>query len=112
MGDGGARFMLSGDTAFHAGQRKCMHAQMYKGNWEVNIKAFYAQITDKLIEEKSYKLAGKNFVDIIRDVGNIGPVHFASRKYAPDPSLATRHLVLMEDGERHVQPSAQDQGQP
>ncbi|KAK8076499.1 hypothetical protein PG994_003771 [Apiospora phragmitis] len=81
MGDGGSRFMLSGDTAFHAGQRRCMHEQMYKDNWQTNIKAFYAQITDKLIKEKSYKLAGKNFVDIIRDVGNIGPVHFASRMF-------------------------------
>ncbi|KAK7937986.1 heme peroxidase [Apiospora aurea] len=81
MGDGGSRFMLSGDTAFHAGQRRCMHEQMYKDNWQTSIKTFYAQITDKLIKEKSYKLAGKNFVDIIRDVGNIGPVHFASRMF-------------------------------
>lgn len=83
MGEGGSRFMLSGDTAFHAGQRRCMHEQMYKDNWQANIKVFYAQITDKLIKEKSYKLAGKNFVDIIRDVGNIGPVHFASRESLP-----------------------------
>ncbi|KAH9994375.1 linoleate diol synthase [Xylariaceae sp. FL0662B] len=79
MGDGGRRFMLSGDSALHAGQRKCMHDQLYKDGWHAHIKSFYSQITDQLIKEKSYKLAGQNFVDVIRDVGNIGPVHFASR---------------------------------
>ncbi|KAI1079732.1 linoleate diol synthase [Whalleya microplaca] len=81
MGDGGSRFMLSGDSALHAGQRKCMHNQLYKDDWHAHIKAFYSQIMDKLIQEKTYKLAGQNFVDVIRDVGNIGPVHFASRMF-------------------------------
>ncbi len=30
MGEGGARFMLSGDTTFHAQQRKTMHSQLYR----------------------------------------------------------------------------------
>ncbi|CAJ2503004.1 Uu.00g103980.m01.CDS01 [Anthostomella pinea] len=81
MGEGGSRFMLSGDSALHANQRKCVHAQLYKDDWQRNIKAFYAQITEQLIKEKTYRLAGQNFVDIIRDVGNIGPVHFATRMF-------------------------------
>ena len=81
MGDGGGRFMLSGDSDLHANQRKCMHAQLYREGWQASIKAFYAQITDQLIQEKSYRLAGANFVDVVRDVGNIGPTHFAARVF-------------------------------
>jgi cytochrome P450 len=80
MGSGGSRFMLSGDTASHARQRKFMHAELFKDNWRTHFKSFFAQITDQLIKEKSYRLAGTNFVDIVRDVGNIAPVHFASSK--------------------------------
>ncbi|OLN90159.1 Linoleate 10R-lipoxygenase [Colletotrichum chlorophyti] len=79
MGKGGSRFMLSGDTDFHAGQKKCMHALLYKDDWNSHVKNFYAGITEQLLREKSYKLAGKTHVDIIRDVGNIAHVHFASR---------------------------------
>lgn len=81
MGSGGTRFMLSGDTGLHANQRKCMHAQLYKDGWRGHIKAFYAQTTNRLIREKSYRLANTNFVDVIRDVGNLGPVHFAARAF-------------------------------
>lgn len=80
MGAGGGRFLPSGDTAAHGRQPKFMHDQLLQGNWRSHFKSFFAQITDQLIQEKSYKLAGTNFVDIVRDVGNIAPVHFASRK--------------------------------
>lgn len=81
MGKGGSKFMLSGDTPFHAGQRKCMHELLYKNDWHAHIKAFYSQIMDQLLAEKSYTLAGRRCVDIIRDVGNLSPVHFASRMF-------------------------------
>ncbi len=81
MGDGGKRFMLSGDTSFYAEQRKCMHAQLYHPDWQARVKEFYRQITEQLLEEKSYLLAGQRQVDIIRDVGNITHVHFASRVF-------------------------------
>ncbi|KAB5575357.1 linoleate diol synthase [Coniochaeta sp. 2T2.1] len=81
MGDGGSKFMLSGDTAFHAGQRKCMAALLYRDGWKSHIKTFYQQISEQLLVEKSYKLAGQTHVDIIRDVGNIAHVHFAARMF-------------------------------
>ncbi|GJC85452.1 psi-producing oxygenase A [Colletotrichum liriopes] len=80
-GEGGSRFMLSGDTDFHAGQKKCMQSLLYKDGWDSHVKTFYAGITEKLLTEKSYKLAGQTHVDIIRDVGNIAHVHFASRVF-------------------------------
>lgn len=81
MGKGGGRFMLSGDTPFHAGQRKCMQGLLYKDDWHSHIKSFYAQITEQLLKEKSYLIGGHRQVDIIRDVGNIAHVHFASRVF-------------------------------
>lgn len=79
MGKGGSKFMLSGDSPFHAGQRKCMAGLLYRDGWKTHIKAFYRQISEQLLVEKSYKLAGQTHVDIVRDVGNIAHVHFAAR---------------------------------
>lgn len=81
MGTGGSKFMLSGDTPFHAGQRKCMGALLYHDNWKPHIKAFYKQITEHLLVQNSYTLAGQTHVDIIHDVGNITHVHFAARMF-------------------------------
>lgn len=84
MGKGGREFMLSGDTDFHAGQRKCMSAQLYKDGWAAAVKKFYAQMTDVLLQEKSYTLGEaktQRHVDLVRDVGNLVHVHFASRMF-------------------------------
>lgn len=83
MGRGGSKFMLSGDTAFHAGQRKCMAGLLYREGWKAHIKAFYRQISEQLLAEKSYRLAGgqQTHVDIVRDVGNVAHVHFAARMF-------------------------------
>ncbi|KAI2464196.1 linoleate diol synthase [Annulohypoxylon bovei var. microspora] len=81
MGAGGSRFTISENSAFHASQKEFMQEQLFKGDWRSHVKAFYSQITDRLIKEKTYKLAGQNFIDIIRDVGNIAPVYFASRMF-------------------------------
>lgn len=81
MDAGGSRFMLSGNLPLHASQKVCMQDQPNKGDWHSHIKAFYSEITNRLIKEKTYKLAGQNFVDIIRDVGNVGPVYFVSRLF-------------------------------
>ncbi|KAJ2894179.1 uncharacterized protein MKZ38_007881 [Zalerion maritima] len=89
MDDGGKKFMLSGDTSFHAGQRKCMHAALYRDDWHSHIKKFYAQITEELLQEKSHVIAGQRQVDIIRDVGNIAHVHFAARVF--NLPLKTKH---------------------
>ena len=81
MGEGGKRFMLSGDTPFHADQRKCMGSLLYHDQWKADVKRFYAEMSETLITRKSYALAGKRQVDLIHDVGNIVHVHFASRVF-------------------------------
>lgn len=81
MGEGGLRFMLSGDTELHAHQRKCMGALLYHNDWKTAIKTFYAQTAEKLLNEKSYKIAHQTHVDVIRDVGNLAHTHFVSRMF-------------------------------
>ncbi|KAI1770674.1 linoleate diol synthase [Hypoxylon cercidicola] len=79
--DAGGRRFLSTNLSFQDDQEDYMHNQLHTEDWTSQVKAFYSQTTDDLIKEKTYKLAGQNFVDIIRDVGNIGPVHFVSKLF-------------------------------
>ncbi|KAI0847017.1 heme peroxidase [Daldinia vernicosa] len=80
MGHSGNR-LHPRDSSSHASQRELTPDQLYKGDWHSQVKKFYSHITDQLIKEKTYKLAGQNFVDIVRDVGNLGPVHFTARVF-------------------------------
>lgn len=82
MGKGGGDFMLSGDSVFHAQQRKLMGQCLYRENWHQQIKDFYEYITLKLLHDKSCKLAGINQVDLTRDVGNLAHVHFAANVFS------------------------------
>ncbi|OGM41008.1 fatty acid oxygenase [Aspergillus bombycis] len=50
--------------------------------WRNSIKEFYEDITAKLLKEKSGNLAGIKQVDITRDIGNLAPVHFASKLFS------------------------------
>lgn len=81
MGDGGRRFMLSGDAPVHADQRKCMGSLLYQPGWKEAIKSFYSMIAERLFAEKSYTLAGKQHIDIVRDFGNLAHTHFVARMF-------------------------------
>lgn len=67
FGKGGTNFMLSGDGPSFAKQRQLMGKFLYKDQWKAHIKAFYEDITRKLLDQYSYNLAGVNQVDIIRE---------------------------------------------
>ncbi|KAF2087527.1 putative fatty acid oxygenase PpoC [Saccharata proteae CBS 121410] len=85
MGKGGSHFMLSGDAPLHAKQRQMMSRALYRADWHREVKDFYEHITLKLLHEKSFKIAGKNHVDLTREqhsVGNIAHVHFASNVFS------------------------------
>ncbi|KAI0155372.1 linoleate diol synthase [Hypoxylon sp. FL1284] len=81
MDAGRKRFSRSTISSFQDDQADNMHEQSDADDWASHVTAFYSQATDRLIQDGSYKLAGQNFVDIIRDVGNIGPVHFVSKVF-------------------------------
>ncbi|KAL3479872.1 heme peroxidase [Aspergillus californicus] len=78
----GMDFMLSGDRPPNATSRKMMGSALYRDKWENEVKEFYEQITLKLLHKNSYKLAGVNQVDIVRDVANLAQVHFCSSVFS------------------------------
>ena len=77
----GADFMLSGDGPVNASSRDVMSKAIYRDNWHQEIKKFYKKITLQLLRENSYKIAGANQVDIVRDVGNLAQAHFAAEVF-------------------------------
>ena len=77
----GCDFMLSGDDPVHANSRKVMEKAIYRDKWHNEIKTFYENITLELLHKNSYKLAGSNQVDIVRDVGNLAQAHFAAEVF-------------------------------
>ncbi|KAK7432233.1 hypothetical protein QQZ08_001178 [Neonectria magnoliae] len=81
MGEGGGRFMLSGDSKLHGEQRKAMEALLYRGDWKTGVKAFYSMIAERLLAEKAYRLGGRPHVDVVRDVGNLAHTHFVARMF-------------------------------
>lgn len=74
----GSDFMLAGDDPPNAKSRGFMHKALYRDRWSEQIKEFYERVTLKLLHQNSYKLAGINQVDIVRDVGNLAQVHFSA----------------------------------
>jgi linoleate 10R-lipoxygenase len=82
MGKGGREFMLSGDGPPYAKQRSTMHNALYHDDWHKHVKVFYEDITQKLLVSRSYKIAGRNQVDMIRDVSNIAHVYFAANVFS------------------------------
>ncbi|KAI4593036.1 hypothetical protein KJ359_010122 [Pestalotiopsis sp. 9143b] len=50
-------------------------------DWEAEVARFYEKATTDLLKQKSYKLAGKNQVDIIHDVCNLVHVRFCAELF-------------------------------
>lgn len=67
FGNGGYDFMLSGDTSFHASQRRTMDNSLYTCQWHKHVKEFYITMTEKLLKDKSCRLGRANQVDITRE---------------------------------------------
>jgi len=93
MGPKAKNFMLAGDGPANAKSRKVMEGPMYLGGssramptgnekWLKAVRDFYERKTTELLKQKSYNLAGVNYVDIIRDIGNIAHVHFGAELFS------------------------------
>lgn len=68
----------SGDLPVNAGSRKMIGAALHREKWESEVKAFYEDITLKLLERNRFKVAGVSQVDVVRDVANLAQVHFCA----------------------------------
>lgn len=77
-----APFMLSGDGAPFATMRKFVGDRIYLAgvNWRSQIRAFYKELTVKLIRKKAYSITGAGCyqVDAVRDIGNMAQTIFAA----------------------------------
>ncbi|KXT14510.1 hypothetical protein AC579_9558 [Pseudocercospora musae] len=93
MGPKAKNFMLAGDGPENAASRKIMEKPMYQGassrsipqgneKWLKAVRDFYALKTTELLKQKSYKLAGMRYVDIIRDVSNMAHVAFGAELFS------------------------------
>ena len=78
----GTDFMLSGDDAACTRSRDVMKKALYRDDWHNEIKTFYENTTMDLLRKHSYKLAGVNQVDIVRDVGNLAQARFAAEVFS------------------------------
>jgi len=67
VGKDGLDFMLAGDTQIHAKQREIMYKNFYRDQWHKHVKDFYQQVTLKLLQQKSCKVASVNQVDLTRE---------------------------------------------
>ncbi|KAM3418478.1 hypothetical protein BST61_g4460 [Cercospora zeina] len=93
MGPRAKNFMLAGDGPKNTESRTVMEKAVYQGGssrampkgnekWLKAVRDFYEYKTTELLKEKSYKLGGTNYVDIIRDVSNMAHVHFGSELFS------------------------------
>jgi linoleate 8R-lipoxygenase/9,12-octadecadienoate 8-hydroperoxide 8R-isomerase len=78
----GRDFMLSGDRPPNTQSRKMIGNALYRDKWKSEVRSFYEEITLQLLQRKSYKIAGVNQVDIVRDVSNLAQIHFCAHIFS------------------------------
>jgi hypothetical protein len=62
--------------------RSLMSTALYpSSDWATQIRSFYTTTTRTLLSTKSVHIADFTQVDIIRDVGNLAPVHFCAQAF-------------------------------
>ncbi|KAH7119549.1 heme peroxidase [Dendryphion nanum] len=101
MGEPAKKFMLAGDGPDNEQSRKMMREALFIPQWEEEVKRFYEKITLELLKEKSYKLAGANEVDIIRDVANLAHVHFCAELFML-PLKTKAHPGVLDEYELYL----------
>ena len=67
IGPIGGKFMLAGDKPINTEQRRIMSGALYQTDWRKEVKKFYETTTQRLLEEKTYTVAGSKQVDIVRE---------------------------------------------
>lgn len=93
MGPAAKNFMLAGDGPANASSRTLMENALFLGGssrelpsgnekWLKSVREFYEETTTQLLKDKSYTLAGRHEVDLIRDIGNMVHVHFAAEMFS------------------------------
>jgi len=69
---------LSGDAVAQDTRRQEVSQPLATDDLVSQVKLFYRKVTEQLLSGESYHLAGHKMVDLVRDVANLAPTHFAS----------------------------------
>jgi hypothetical protein len=69
---------LGGDAATHDARRHELGKALATEDFVAQVKAFYLKTTEQLLAGQSYHLGGHRMVDVVRDVANLAPTHFAA----------------------------------
>ncbi|KAJ4291264.1 hypothetical protein N0V88_006265 [Collariella sp. IMI 366227] len=69
---------LPGDATVHDTRRREVNEPLVSAEFVLRVKAFYRKVTEQLLSGHSYTLAGHRMVDVVRNIGNIAPTHFAA----------------------------------
>ncbi|KAG8625209.1 hypothetical protein KVT40_006960 [Elsinoe batatas] len=102
MGEGGRKFMLSGDGEFFSGQKNAMHTCLYKDKWRESVMSFYEKITLELLQSHSVKIGGRSQIDFTRDVGNLAHVHFAASIFSLPLKTTDNPRGIFTDNELYL----------
>lgn len=78
----GDTYCLAGDDQANEESRKLVMKALYPNDWKKEVKAFYQDITEKLLKKYTYQIGGANCVDITRDVGNLAHAHFSASLFS------------------------------
>ncbi|KAF2839651.1 hypothetical protein M501DRAFT_1015746 [Patellaria atrata CBS 101060] len=106
MGESAKNFSLAGDLPANTASRNLVGKALYTTKWDREVKEFYEHVTLKLLKQKSYKLAGVNQIDIIRDVGNLAHVHFSSEMFSLPLKTDEHPLGIFTEHEMYLIMSA------
>ncbi|KAL5375464.1 hypothetical protein DPSP01_011163 [Paraphaeosphaeria sporulosa] len=97
MGAPAQDFMLAGDGPKNRISRSLMSKALYVDGWEKEVRSYYASKTVSLLKSRSAKIADFHQVDIIRDIGNLAHVHFASELFQlPLKTVDDPHGIFTE----------------
>ncbi|KAL1866885.1 hypothetical protein Daus18300_006588 [Diaporthe australafricana] len=100
LGIGGVRITPKVDSPSPIGEKGTAQKSSGDGLSEVT-KGFYKQTTKRLLKENSYVLGGIRMVDIVRDVGNVANVRFASQLLNLPLKTASSPKGIYTDEEMH-----------
>jgi linoleate 8R-lipoxygenase/9,12-octadecadienoate 8-hydroperoxide 8R-isomerase len=83
MGPSAKSIMLkSGDLQDNKARKAMGEALQADGKWESSVRKYFETKTSELLNQKAYKLANFNQVDIVRDIGNLVSVHYVSELFS------------------------------
>ncbi|KAL5375215.1 hypothetical protein PMIN06_012255 [Paraphaeosphaeria minitans] len=97
MGAPAQDFMLAGDGPKNKISRSMMSKALYVDGWEKEVRSYYASKTTSLLRSRSAKIADFHQVDMIREIGNLAHVHFASELFQlPLKTVDDPHGIFTE----------------